>query len=93
MQAIVTKFLTGTDKYPIGRITARAQAGRLTIECRGGAPTADHKTAAMALVYRLGWGGYGKWIGSDMPDGTMVWSCVVKDEKFTASFDMAENAS
>jgi len=74
MQAIVTKFIPATEKNG-NRYQAKSSAGRLVIDQRGDGAMMNHRTAAMALAHRLGWGGYGTWYAGGMPDGSVVWVC------------------
>lgn len=86
MQAIVTKFIPPTDKSG-PRYQARCQAGRLTIDQRDAdGPMGNHKIAAMALVHRLGWADYGRWVAGGLVDGSTVWVCT--DPRGMLMFDM-----
>ena len=75
MQAIVTKFIPPTNK--IGpRYQARCQARTIYVSQRDAdGPVENHRNAARALVYGMGWSDYGTWIAGGLPDGSTVWVC------------------
>lgn len=66
-QAIVTKY-HGPTNYRGSRVSATAQAGRITLGWDDALDTnANHDKAALALCARYGW--TGKLAGGGMPDG------------------------
>lgn len=55
-QAIETKFMPGTERFPCGRIRARCQAGRVLVEVNSQlSEDGNHLAAAKALMAKLGW--------------------------------------
>ena len=71
MQAIETKYTGPTDSRG-SRITARAQAGRISVPYDHALDfDENHDAAARALVVKLGW--LGSWVGAQAPDGRFVY--------------------
>jgi hypothetical protein len=55
-QAIETKFISGSERFPCGRISARCQAGRVLVEVNSQLSEDDnHLAAAKALMAKFGW--------------------------------------
>lgn len=71
MQAITTHFCPPTNNLP-PRITARCQAGRVTVAHPvQKSEQAAHRVAAEALAAKLNWVGphYGPLVGGEIPGG------------------------
>lgn len=70
MQAIVTKYSPPTN-HRGAAVVARCAARRIRVpwdDAHG--VYLNHRAAAMALVERMDWTGYGYWIGGSLPDET-----------------------
>lgn len=73
MQAIQTKYHGPTDTKG-SKITARAEAGRVTVPYDHALNGQEnHREAARALVAKLGW--TGSYHGGALPDGSYAWTC------------------
>jgi hypothetical protein len=69
-QAITTTF-HGPTNYRGARVTAKADAGRITVAWDYSLSVCDnHAAAARALVDRLAWGG--RWVGGSLPGSGYV---------------------
>lgn len=67
MQAIVTKYLGPTDSRG-SRVKAMADAGAVILSWDDALdPDGNHDAACAALVGKLGWGTYGRWVGGTLP--------------------------
>jgi hypothetical protein len=67
MQAITTKFV-GPTNHRGSRVTARAQAGKVTVSWDHALDIdANHDQAALALIRKFGWSG--TWHRGGMPGG------------------------
>jgi hypothetical protein len=88
MQAITTKFHGPTD-HKGARITARCDAGRITIPYEYGASQdGAHDAAAQALIAKLDWNKHGRaWIRGHLPGND---GCVYVVVLSTASPDDGE---
>lgn len=85
-QAIVTKFVSPTDKRP-ARVIVTADAGRLTVSWDHalGVPE-NHAAAARAFAEKYSWSG--DWVGGTLPGNGYVF--VMASGRIGASFTIAE---
>lgn len=70
MQAIVTKY-HGPTNHRGARVTARAQAGRVTIPWSHELDIDEnHRKAATVLAFKFGWSDHSDLVGGALPDDT-----------------------
>jgi len=68
MQAITTKYLGPTNTRG-SRIKASCPAGSITVPYDYGERYGGHRSAAIALMKKLGWDEYGTWYEGDTETG------------------------
>jgi hypothetical protein len=87
VQAIITKYLGPTDTKG-ARICARCDAGSITVPYPHQLSGYDvHAAAAMALVRKLQWQGYGSWSAGSLPkQAGFVFVCNKDQWDYTADF-------